>query len=347
MDNARSTIKRVTIKDVARTAGVSTSTVSNVMNGRTDAMRDETLRSIRTAIKALKYRPSSLGRGLVTRRTETIGLILSEIETPLFLQAVNDIEPIARTARFNVLLSKATNLEDEHEALNLLLEKEVDGIIFLSISEYRSNEHLIELDTSGIPFVLINRPAPIENSDQISWDNAGGMSIAVQHLASLGHRHIAHLRGPLNRRSSAERLDGYRRALEKLNLEVREDYVRSGDYTGSVEVWQQSTMELLNVSPRPTAIVSSTDSVAAIAIKTLQEAGLHVPREMSVVGFDDQPFCTYLNPSLTTVELPVSTAGKHAIELLLRRIRSKETEPERIVLPCPLIIRDSTATAPL
>lgn len=347
MPTPRPLVKRVTIKDVARSAGVSPSTVSNVLNGRTGEMTDQTLRSIYKAIKSLKYRPSSVARGLVTRRTATIGLILSEIETPLFLQALNYIEPIARLARFNVLLSNAATLEDEREAVNLLLEKEVDGIIFLSISEHRANEHLLELDASGIPFVLINRPVPLEHSDQVGWNNAEGIRTAIEHLAALGHRRIAHLHGPLNRRSSEERLVGYQEGLDNLGLDYRADYVRSGDYTAGAERWQESTLELLALSPRPTAIVASADNVAAIAIKTLQEAGVHVPHDMSVVGFDNQPFCTYINPSLTTVELPVTTAGKHAIELLLKRIQAIETEPERQVLPCPLIVRASTGQAPL
>lgn len=346
MSTPRPSIKRVTIKDVARSAGVSPSTVSNVLNGRTGEMTDQTLRNIYKAIKSLKYRPSSVARGLVTRRTATIGLILSEIETPLFLQALNYIEPIARLARFNVLLSNAASLEDEREAVNLLLEKEVDGIIFLSISEHRANEHLLELDASGIPFVLINRPVPLEHSDQVGWNNAEGIRTAIDHLAALGHRRIAHLQGPLNRRSSEERLRGYQEGLGNLGLDYRADYVRSGDYTAGAERWQQSTLELLALSPRPTAIVASADNVAAVAIKTLQEAGLHVPRDISVVGFDNQPFCTYINPSLTTVELPVTTAGKHAIELLLNRIQGIETEPERRVLPCPLIVRASTGPTP-
>ena len=342
----RSTPERVTIKDVAREAGVSTSTVSNVLNGRTDAMTEETLRRIRYAIRSLKYRPNSVARGLVTRRTATLGLVLSEIETPLFLQALNLIEPIARDAGYNVLMSNARGLEDERAAVNLLLEKQVDGIIFFSISEYRDNEHLRELHTSGIPLVLINRSSPLENNDQINWDNAGGVIQAVDHLAQLGHRHIAHLRGPLNRRSSEERLRGYQLGVEKFGLEYREDYVRLGDYTSGPESWQHSIDELLRLSPRPTAVIASDDVVAASVMKQAQNSGLSVPLDISVVGIDNQPFCAYLNPALTTVELPVSVAGKRAIEILLERIAGESSSPYDIVVPCSLIVRESSGIAP-
>jgi DNA-binding LacI/PurR family transcriptional regulator len=343
----RPATKQVTIRDVARAAGVSATTVSNVLNDRTDAMTSETLQRVQEAIRALNYHPSSIARGLVTRRTATIGLILAEIETPLFLQALNFIEPIARGAGYNVLLCNARNLEDERQALNLLLEKQVAGIIFLSTSQYLDDDHLLELQLSGPPVVLINRATIHDRFDQINWDNATGVATAVEHLVRLGHHRIAHLRGPIERRSSDERLQGYRLALEKCGLEYCENYVRPGDFTAPPDTWRQSTLELLALSPKPTAIIAADDIVAAVVIRTVQNAGLRVPQDVAVVGIDDQPFSIYLNPALTTVQLPVIEAGKCAVQMLLDRIASRRATPKRMKLPCPLIVRESCgATLP-
>jgi DNA-binding LacI/PurR family transcriptional regulator len=343
MRRLRLTTKRVTIKDVALRAGVSPATVSNALNHRTDAMTENTLLRIRETIQSLGFRPSGVARALVTHHTLTIGVIISEIETPLFLQAVSLIEPVARSAGYYVLLYNARNLEEEQDALDLLLEKQVEGIIFLSISEHRDNEHLLRPQSMGVPLVLINRSFPEGSCDQITWNNAGGVLDAVNHLFVLGHRHIAFLRGPENRCSSEERLDGYRLGLESNGLPYCEEYVSSGDYTGSLEAWQYSTHELLSLSTPPTALIASDDIVAAVAMRTIQTAGLSVPGDVSVVGIDDQPFSTYLQPALTTVRLPVTGAGLQAIRILLDRIAEPVKPIQRIVLPCSLIVRESTA----
>lgn len=347
MKRARRTKLSVTINDVARAAAVSPTTVSNVLNGRTGAMSPETLQRVQAAIQQLKYRPSNAARGLVTRRTRTIGLILAEIETPLFLQALHHIEPIARESGYNVLLCIARSIVDEQQALNLLLEKQVDGIIFLSTSQYLDDSHLLELKQIELPVVLVNRATLHNDFDQINWDNTSGIGQAVDYLVQLGHRNIALLRGPQERRSSVERLAGYRLGLERHGIPFREEFVQPGDYTASPAQWRQSTLNLLTLTPRPTAIIASDDTVAAIVLSTLQGAGLRIPHDISVVGFDDQSFCTFLNPTLTTVRLPIIEAGKRAGEMLLQRISGNRTHIEHLTLPCPLILRDSTGTCPL
>jgi DNA-binding LacI/PurR family transcriptional regulator len=337
--------KRVTIKDVAQAAGVSVTTVSNALNGRIEAMSEGTLLRVQEAIRALNYHPSSVARSLVTRRTATIGLIVAEIETPLFLQALNFIEPIARNAGYNILMCNARNLEDEQQAVDLLLEKQVDGIIFLSTSAYMDDDYLIRLRPSAPPMVLVNRATTHDRFDQINLDNFYGITTAIEYLVQLGHRRIAHLRGPVNRRAAEERWQGYRFALEQHGLEYCEDYVRPGDFTATPEAWQQSTLELLNLSPWPTAITAANDTVAATALRTVQRAGLRVPQDVTVIGFDDQPFCTYLNPALTTVQMSIIEAGKRAIQMLLDRIAGQRTDVAHITLPCPLVVRESSGVA--
>jgi DNA-binding LacI/PurR family transcriptional regulator len=254
--------RAVTIKDVAREAGVSIATVSNVLNGRTDSMSEETLQ------------------------------------------------------------------------------------LFLSVSEMIDEDWVPELQRLRIPAVLVNRAKRYPGLDQIDWDDVGGVGEAMDHLVSLGHRRIAHLCGPRRRRSGARRLKGYKTALRRHGIPYRDAYVCPGDYTADPATWRRSTRALLQVAPPPTAIVASDDTVAAMAMKTLQQAGLRVPQDVAVIGIDDQHFCTYLNPALTTVRLPVLEAGRRAVEVVLGRITGQRDAPEHITLPCSLVVRESCG-APL
>ena len=339
--------RRATIKDVAQAAGVSISTVSNVLNNRLDAMTPQTLERILTVMDELDYRPNHMARSLVTRRTATIGVIVAEIETPLFLQTLSHIEPIVRAAGSNLLMVKASSIEDEKQAIKVLVAKQVDGLIFLSVSQYTDDQHLEELHRLNIPAVLVNRATLHDDFDHVNWDDTDGVDQATEHLIQLGHQHIAHLRGPLSRKSGANRLEGYRRALERHGLPYSEEYVKAGDYTVTPEQWQNSTLQLLNLSPRPTAVVASDDIVAAVVMKAIHQAGLRVPHDVAVIGFDDQHFCPYLDPALTTVRLPILEAGQRAVELLLERISAQRTTVEHLKLPCSLIIRDSCGATAL
>jgi DNA-binding LacI/PurR family transcriptional regulator len=335
--------KRITIKDVAQAAGVSVTTVSNVLNGRAEAMAKDTLLRVQETIRILDYYPNRVARSLVTSRTATIGTIINEIDTPLYIQTLNYIEPIARNAGYNTLLCVAHNLEDEQQVVNLLLEKQVDGIILLGNSLYLPDDYLNYLPLSAPPIVLINHNVNHHRFDQIGWDNVNAVAEIVDYLVQLGHRRIAHLSGPETRRAGEERLAGYRLGLEKHALEYCEDYVRPGDFlNGSPEQWTQSTQALLALPDRPTAIIASNDIVAAVVIKTIQQAGLQIPQDITVVGFDNQSFCAYLSPTLTTILIPIVEAGKLAIEILLARIADHGGATRQVTLPCSLIVRESS-----
>jgi DNA-binding LacI/PurR family transcriptional regulator len=344
MVNAKHTLKQPTIKTIAREAGVSISTVSNVLNRNTDQMSEDTLLRVQKAIQQLKYRPNQIARGLVTRRTATVGLILAEIETPLFLQALNTIERDARSAGYSLVLLHARGVEEEQQALELLLEKQVEGVMFLSTSEIKDDWHLRDLQASQLPVVLINRSARHDHFDQVNWDNVSGAVAALDHLVTLGHGRIAYLMGPIRRLGVQERFQGYKLGLEKHGLAYREDYVQNGDYTLPPEVWRDSTLALLALPERPTAIIASDDMVAAVACQTIREAGLNIPRDISVVGIDDQPFLSFL--ALTTIKLPIVEAGKHGIEMLIERIADPYRDFRQIMLPCALIERKSSGPAP-
>ncbi|GAB4426105.1 MAG: catabolite control protein A [Anaerolineae bacterium] len=329
-------------------AGVSVTTVSNALNGRTEAMAPETLLRIQQTIRALNYRPSQVARSLVTKQTATIGVVLAEIDTPLFFQTLNDIETVARQADHNILLATTKhNLSDEAQVLDLLLEKQVDGLILLSTSVLVEDNYLAGLPLSTPPIVLINRSIPFNGRfDQISFDHRQGVTDAVTYLVSLGHRRIAHLTGPQSRVSTLERLKGYRLGLAQHNLPFVEDYLRPADFDQSPATWERATLKLLSVSPRPTAVIAANDRVAAIVMRTAQNQGLQIPRDISIIGIDDQPFCLYLNPALTTVQLPLIEASRKATRLLLEMIGGQRSTAQNVILPCPLIVRESTGPAP-
>ena len=205
----RRNAKQVTIKEVAEVANVSITTVSNVLNGRIAEMAEPTLVRVQQAIQTLNYRPNHVARSLVTQRTASLGVLIAEIDTPLFLQALNSIETIARAANFNILLCTAKNLEDEQQAVNLLLEKQVDGFIFLSTSACLDQDYLLDLPVLLPPTVLVNRAVTQSKFHQIDLDDTNGVIRAIDYLVELGHTRIAHLYGPPSRHSSDS---GFRRA---------------------------------------------------------------------------------------------------------------------------------------
>jgi DNA-binding LacI/PurR family transcriptional regulator len=188
------------------------------LNDRTGAMTGETLQRVQDAISTLDYHPNMAARGLVSRYSATVGVILTEIETPLFLQALPGMEAIARAERYNLLLCLAASREEEQDAVGLLIEKRVDGVIFFSSSEYRDDAHLQKLCGLRVPLVLVNRSNQHDEIDSINWDQMHGVSQVVHYLVERGHERIAHLTGPLARKSTADRLAGYRQGLRECGL---------------------------------------------------------------------------------------------------------------------------------
>jgi LacI family transcriptional regulator len=334
--------KRATIRDVAIAAGVSVSTVSNALNGRHEAMTGDTLTRIQNAIAELKYRRSNLARGLVTRNTHTIGVVMAEIDTPLFLQALNHIDPVTRTRNYNLVLCLARDEADERKALEFLFEKQVDGIIFVSTSAFRDESHLEELAAARIPVVLVNRASHHAEFDQIHWDNSAGVAAATEHLIAQGHRRIAHMVGPADRRSTDERLAGYQKALAAHGLPFDPAHLLPGDFRAPAHEWEAAAHAVLALRPRPTAVIAADDAMAAICLRVFSHAGVRVPGDLAVVGIDDQPYAAFLNPALTTVRLPIAEAGRLAAEMLLARLAGMAGPCEHKVIPCELVVRESS-----
>ncbi len=333
--------RHVTVRQVAQEAGVSVATVSHYLNGRFSEMSEATRERVRAAIERLGYRPNELARSLARRRTATIGLVISSLTNSLYPLVILGAEAACRQAGYSLLLADAPDLESERRAVELMLRKQVDGLILFSISLIGiANEHLFHAQAGGTPVVAINRDLPAAAPiSQVQFDNFRGAYLATKHLIELGHRRIAHLTHPLNRFTAISRRAGYTAALAEAGLEADVSLVVTGHY--SFESGYEATFSLLE--QQPTALFVGTDAMAAGALRALRDAGLQVPRDLSLVAFGNPDYIRYATPALSTVDLPIAEAGMTAVELLLQRIAEPEGPAQTRVLQPRLLIRETTA----
>uniref|UniRef100_A0A831X1K2 LacI family transcriptional regulator n=2 Tax=Thermorudis TaxID=1649508 RepID=A0A831X1K2_9BACT len=333
--------KHVTVRQVAREAGVSVATVSHYLNGRYSEMSAATRERVQATIERLGYRPNELARSLARRRTATIGLIISSLTNSLYPLVILGAEAACRRAEYSLLLADAPDVESERRAVDLMRRKQVDGLILFSISLIGiANEHLFRAQAEGTPVVVINRDLPAEAPiSQIQFDNFRGAYLATKHLIELGHRRIAHITHPLNRFTAISRRAGYTAALAEAGLEHDPSLVVSGDY--SFESGYEATRSLLE--RQPSAVFVGSDAMAAGALRALRDTGREVPRDLSLVAFGNPDYIRYSTPALTTVDLPIAEAGAIAVELLLERIGEPEAPAQTRVLQPKLLIRETTA----
>lgn len=329
----------VTIKDVARAAGVGQATVSRVLNG-SGPVGQETRERVLAACRALGYVPNGPARSLVNRATGTVGLIIPDITNPFFPAVTRGVEDAASQAGYTVFLCNTDNDSAMEETdVRKLRERCVDGIIFVGSQARRSRlERLLQ---DGIPVVVTDREVSDLDADSVLVDNAAGASAAVSHLVELGHTRIAHAAGHRETPTGQDRCTGYRSALEQAGLPVDESLIVWGEF--NVESGIRAGQVLLGRSPRPTAIFAANDMIALGVIRAAREAGLAVPQDLSVVGFDDIPMAALVSPPLTTVRQPAYEMGWLAMRMLLERIEGRVTGGGRRHLFRPeLILRGST-----
>lgn len=329
---------RVTIKQVARLSGVSIKTVSRVINGAA-YVSAETRSRVTRAIQRLKYRPNALARGLVTRRSRSIGLVIADIVNPFFPPLVRSVEDAAAARGYNVILCDTD--EDagrERAAVSLLLEKQVDGLILCS--SRLPAAFLRGVADSGVPLVLINRTLSHPRAAAVVVDAAEGGWRATSHLLDLGHRRIAYVAGPASSFSHIGRLRGYREALGSRGIAFDQDLVVGG--VATIQAGREAASRLMSLSHPPTAVFSFDDLMAIGAIEELRRRGCRVPGEIAVVGFDDIDLAAFLDPPLTTVAQPKAEMGRLAAGRLLGMIETSSLPSPRIVTLTPeLVIRRS------
>ena len=333
----------VTIKDVAREAGVSIGTASQALRD-SPAVREATRRRVLAVAKRLRYQPSALARGLVTRRTHTVGLLISDIANPFFIHAVRAVEDVAQENGYNVILCNTD--EDpakETQYLRVLMEKRVDGIILATTAG--SLRMVREVRWRRIPLVLFDRELPGVATDTAKVDGVRGGRLATEHLLGLGHRRIAIIHGPVVRSTGAERLQGYLLALQAAGVRPDPALIREGNF--KQDSGRELARQLLDLSPPPTALFCTNNLMTVGALQALGERGVRIPSDLSLVGYDDMEWWTLTHPPLTTVGQPVYDLGREAMRLLLEQIGAKgRRRPQRVVLKPELILRESCGPPP-
>ncbi|NWG16492.1 MAG: LacI family DNA-binding transcriptional regulator [Chloroflexi bacterium] len=331
-----------TIGDVAKRAGVSTMTVSRVINN-SGYISQETRERVERAIAELGYVPNALARSLRFKRTKTIALILTDITNPFFTTLARGIEDAASEQGFSVIFCNTDESKDEEaEYLSVVAQKQVDGVLLVPASS--SAESVAFLRERGIPCVVLDRRVPDSAVDTVRGDSEAGAHQLTRHLLELGHRRIALLNGPAAVSTAADRLAGYRRALDEAGLGSAAR-VYEGAYT--MESGYRMALQLLADVPRPTALFAANNFIAIGALRALREAGLRVPDEISLAAFDDLPAAIMIEPFFTVVGQPAYEMGQQATWLLLNRLAGQgPTEPQEIVLPAQLIVRQSSAPPP-
>ncbi len=326
-----------TISDVARRAGVSIATVSRVLNATTPVDKKKT-QKIEAAIRDLNYVPRSTARGLASRRTNAIGLLLPEIGGWYFPSLLRGIEAGAREAGFDLMIHTVDVTYPLKVSRRALGMHNTDGLIVFTNSV--GMEELSLLRERGFPVILLHQtPSPSMDIPVVTIENKSGAQKIVEHLIEVHHcRHIAFLRGPEGHEDSDWRERGYREALEKGGLRFDPNLVSRGGFDENLAA--EAVAGWVRQGLKFDAIFSGDDDAALGVIRALREAGLHVPDEIAVVGFDDIPLARFLNPSLTTVHAPTEQVGRDAIQQLVNLIRGEKTLPLTL-LPTELIVRKS------
>lgn len=333
----------ITLREVAAEAGVHVATASRALNPNSrDAVNDDTAQRVLDAASRLGYRPNPIARGLKTNRSFTVGVVIPDLRNPLFPPIARGIEEQLEPAGYTSLLANTDNDEErERLSFDALRARQVDG--FITATARREHPLLEELERTGRPVVLVNRRTDGELTSVVS-DDQDGMRQAVQHLAELGHRRIAHLTGPFTLSTGVHRYQGFVDSLAEAGLELDPDLVLRGDRYAEDE-GARLCAELLAAGTEFTAIVASNDLMALGAVDGLREAGLDCPGDVSVVGFNDMDFNHRFSPPLTTVRVPHYRMGVEAADLLLERLADPEAAARHVVLPVELVVRGSTAPA--
>jgi len=328
---------KVTIYDVAKKAGVSISTVSRVLNN-TGRISERTRKRVLRVMEELHYQPSMVASALTGKRTRTIGLVIPDVANPFFSEIARKVEDRGREQGFNVLMCNTdNNPETEEMYLSLLRQKSVDGIIIgTTTNNYTMIKELLE---RNFPLVFIAQDIPELAINVVRVDDFLGGYQAVSHLVSLGHQQIAIMLGNLRRTSDKYRLQAYQQVLQENGLKYEESWIVYTDY--SMVDGKRAAMELLQSTPRPTAIFACFDSLAVGIYQAAKELGLRIPHDLSVVGFDNTILSSIIDPPLTTVAQPIEEMGRQAVDLLIAQVEGANHTKQRIILPPHLVVRRS------
>jgi LacI family transcriptional regulator len=322
------------LKDVSDITGLSISTISYVLNGK-KKVKKETYEKIMKAVENTSYIPNQLARGLKTKVTFTIGVIIPDIANEFFPEIVKGIDDMANKYNYSIILCNTDNdVNREKKSVNTLLSKDIDGIIFIGTAK----SHTILESKTNLPIIMVDRSLGGKYSSVVT-DNYRGGYMAAEYLIGLGRKTIALLSGPAIIQNFFDRIKGYRDALRDNNIHYREDYAIDCEFT--IKSGYDGTLALYKKQARVDAIFAANDLIALGAIRALKEIGKAIPDEVAVVGFDDIALASMSVPSLTTIKQAKYEMGQRSAELLINRIHDKTIAPEHIVLAPILVQRES------
>ncbi len=328
----------VTIKDVAQKAGVSPATVSRVVSNR-GSVSEKTRRKVLTAVRELGYRPNVIARSMVTKSTQMVGLVLTDIMNPFFAELARGVESTLWEEGYTLILANTDeDIQREQAVVSALVEKQVDGLILVPASS-RQASHLLEIVHQQVPLVLVDRGVDDLLVDTVLVDNENGAYYAVSHLIRLGHRDIGMILDNLDITTNIERLAGYHRAMREQGLTAQEQWVRSCQYT--LQSAYDIAYDMFQAPHHPTALFTASNFMTLGAIKAILDLGLKVPEDIALVGFDDLEWNQLFYPRLTAVAQPVFDLGRVAAQRLLARLRGDTGPPQEIRLRTTFIIRHS------
>ena len=327
-----------TIRDVARAAGVSVATVSRALNGA-DNVLPETRQRILDAAKELRFTPSGAARSLITRRTDTIGALLPDLHGEYFSEFIRGIDQAARARGLHLLVSSSHGNADEAAAALRAMNGRVDGLLVMS--PHADADFLSHNLPNKLPAVMVNTRIDLPGHDAFVVDNFGGALAMTRHLATAGRKRIAFIGGPDGNHEAEERLRGYRAGLRSGAKEC----VFDGDFTEASG--RAAGRRIAHSKPRPDAVFAANDMMAIGCLAALGEAGLRVPDDVALAGFDDIPIARYVTPSLTTIRVPVSALGTAALDALAKAVASPLPQAgHTTVLPVELVVRNSCGAGP-
>jgi LacI family repressor for deo operon, udp, cdd, tsx, nupC, and nupG len=330
----------ITIKDVAREAGVSHMTVSRVINNKVNISESTRVRVL-TAIKKLNYKPNSVARSLVIKKTKLLGMIVPDINNPFFSAMIRGTEKLARENDYNIILGDTEGfVENEKSYMDLMVERMVDGVV---LAAPRMEDSKLFESNKMVPLVVVDRHFENNGITHVWADNIDGARQAMEYLIDLGHRRIGFITGPQNVQVSLMREEGYRRSLKKYDIPHDPELVFRGDYL--FESGYKSFDHFFRLSSPPSAIFSSNDIMALGFLKRAKEKNVSIPRDVSIVGFDNIELSSLISPPLTTVHHPIVEMGSTGVRLLLNRILQNRDEVGEIRLKNELVVRDSVLPA--
>jgi DNA-binding LacI/PurR family transcriptional regulator len=328
----------MTLRDLARQLNVSTATVSRALS-RPEIVAPVTRERVLEGVRSSGYQMNGIARSLRTQSTRTIGIIVSDIRNPFFSAIVKAVEDVARTNGFSVLICNADeDGRNEEVALQLLIERQVSGVIHCSAG---ANLNLLRvLQKKSVPLVDLDRQSGLEDVDTVVLDNQLGATLATRHLVEFGHKRIAIISGPKHLSNARNRLHGFRKTLRSAKIIIPKEYIEFGDFRE--RSGREAAERLLTLRTPPSAIFVANNEMMAGALFAIRQQRLKVPRDLSLVGFDDARWAQYSDPPLTVVSQPTEAMGQKAAELLLGRLRGEKLTKTAVFEP-QLVVRRSTA----